>query len=272
VDFDMEKAGSGWKLAAKRSALIPVRKETPADPGILALARPYHDLAERYLNTSVAEAPADLDAALGRTEDSALVDAIHAVQLHYTKADVSFTALFNARVRIPRGRVTVRQIAALYLYDNELYAIEGDGKMVKAALENAARFFLSCPDPGCTKGPLVNRSVMGYNYDMAQGVSYEIDLTQEPGRRIRNLRWRGHPLSPDQKLRIALNNYRAGGSAGYDMFRNAKIVWRSSEDLRALIVRYYTEKGQLPSQPDGNWRVQPEGARRRLKASAGGQP
>ena len=39
-----------------------------------------------------------------------------------------------------------------------------------------------------------------------------------------------------EKLRIAVNNYRAGGSGGYEMFRGAKILWRSSQEIRDLIV------------------------------------
>src|SRR5262249_15636682 len=66
-----------------------------------------------------------------------------------------------------------------------------DGKMVKDALENAARYFLSCAGEACSKSPLINSSVIGFNYDMAQGVEYEIDLTQPEGRRIRNLRGKG---------------------------------------------------------------------------------
>ena len=272
LDFDMERAPQGWKVAAKRSRLIPVRRETEADAQILKLTRPYHDLAQRYLDTTVAEAPADLDSSLGRVEDTALVDTIQEAQLYYAKADVSFTALFNTQVRVPKGPVTVRQIAALYLYDNELYAIEGNGKMVKDALENAARFYLSCHDPACAQGPLLNRAIMGYNYDMAEGVSYEIDLTRPVGDRIRNLRWKGSPLQPGQRLRIALNNYRAGGSAGYGMFRGAKVLWRSSDDLRNLIVMYYTEHRRLPAKPDDNWRVVPEGARRTLEAALRATP
>ncbi len=268
LDFELERRGAGWRVVDCRSKLLAAGKETPAEAAILELARPYHELAERYLTAPVAEAPVRLDAALGRFEDNALVDAIHAVQLHYAKADVSFTALFNTAVRVPAGPVTVRQIAALYPYDNELYAIEGNGRMVKEALENAARYFLSCRDPDCSSGPLINRAVMGYNYDMAQGVEYEIDLTQPPGRRIRNLRFRGRTLEPDQKLRIAVNNYRAAGSGGYGMFKNARIVWRSGEDLRNLVVAYFIERGRLPERPDGNWRIVPAGALKTLAAEA----
>ena len=97
----------------------------------------------------------------------------------------------------------MRQIASLYLYDNELFAIEGNGKMVKDALENAARYFLSCRGESCSKGPLINTHIIGYNFDMAAGVDYEIDLTQPEGQRIRNLKGRpptGSEIGPPQQL------------------------------------------------------------------------
>jgi 2',3'-cyclic-nucleotide 2'-phosphodiesterase/3'-nucleotidase len=190
------------------------------------------------------------------------------VQLHYAQADVSFASMFNPRTTVPKGPVTVRQIASLYLYENELYAIEGDGKMVKDALENAARYFVSCAGETCATGPLINSHVIGYNFDMAQGVSYEIDLTQPEGQRIRDLTWKGKPLAPDQKLRIAINNYRSGGGAGYTMFKNAKIVWRSPEDIRQLIIDYFSERGTLPDKADDNWRIVPQQALETLQRQA----
>ena len=196
------------------------------------------------------------------------MDAVQQVQLFYSHADVSFTALFNPQARIPSGEVTVRQIAAIYPYENELYAIRGTGKMVKEALENAARFFLSCEGSRCSEPPLINRDVIGYNYDMAEGVTYEIDLSRPAGDRIRDLRWHGAPLAPETALRIAINNYRAAGSAGYSMFAGAPVVWRSGEEIRDLIVRYYTERKQLPGEATGNWRLVPDQARLTLEKQA----
>jgi 2',3'-cyclic-nucleotide 2'-phosphodiesterase/3'-nucleotidase len=257
------KPEGGYAVTSKSSKIIPVTQETEADPEILRMTAPYHELTERYLNTEVARARQTIDASRSRIEDSAIIDAVNNAQLAYAKADVSFASSFNPRAAIAKGPVTVRQIAALYLYDNELYAIDGNGKMVKDALENAARFFNTCPDPSCAKGPLINSSVIGYNFDIAAGVSYKIDLTQPLGNRIRDLEFRGKPLQPDQQLRIALNNYRAAGSNGYKMFQDAKVLWRSYEDIRELIMRYYSEH-ELPSVPDDNWRVVPEGARETL--------
>jgi 2',3'-cyclic-nucleotide 2'-phosphodiesterase/3'-nucleotidase len=268
VDFTMEKKGDGWKLVSKKSRLDPVTSQTATAPDILEVAKPYEELAERYLNTPAATSPRQLDAALGRVEDTPLVDAVQKVQLFYSHADVSFTSLFNPSLRVPRGEVTVRQISALYPYENELYAIEGTGEMVKQALENAARYYLSCEGARCGQLPLTNRKVLGFNYDMAEGVEYEIDLTRPEGDRIRNLRWRGAPLAPGQKLRIAVNNYRQAGSAGYSMFTGAHVIWRSQEEIPDLIVRYYTEHKELPGEANGNWRVVPEEARRTLEKEA----
>jgi 2',3'-cyclic-nucleotide 2'-phosphodiesterase/3'-nucleotidase len=273
MDFVLQSGESGkWKIAFKSSRLIPVTRDTVADPKILEIARPYHQLAESYLNTPVAEAPVALDSRLARVEDSALIDAIQQVQLYYSKADVSFASSFNARVSIPKGPVTIRQIAALYIYENQLYVIEGNGQMVRDALENSARYYNTCAGD-CSRGPLINPGVIGYNYDMAHGVDYEIDLTEAPGHRIRNLRWHGNPLDGKQPLRIALNNYRAGGSAGYSMFRGAKIVWRSPDEIRDLMIQYYSEHKTLPAQPDNNWRVVPEAALHTLEHEAlGSEP
>jgi 2',3'-cyclic-nucleotide 2'-phosphodiesterase/3'-nucleotidase len=268
LDFSLARdSGGAWKIQSKSSRAIPVTASTAVDSKIAAIAQPYHDLAERYLNMPVAESAAALDARLSRVEDTALIDAVQQVERYYTKADVSFASSFNPRVVVPKGPVTVRQIAALYLYDNELYAIEGNGKMVRDALENAARFFETCA-ADCSHGPLINRRVIGYNFDMAEGVEYEIDLTRPVGDRIRNLRWHGAPLRDDQPLRIAVNNYRAGGSGGYTMFRGAKVVWQSSDEIRDLMIRYYVEHKNLPAQPENNWRIVPESARKTLRDEA----
>lgn len=258
VDLALERApGEPWRVVSSGSRLLAVTPETPADPELLELARPYHEAAERQLDRPVAESAVELSGARGRFEDNALLDAIHEVQLHYARADVSLASLFQTRLRVARGPVTRRELAALYLYDNELYAIEGDGGMLRAALENATRYFRTCPDPSCATGPLVDRSIPGYNYDTAQGVSYQVDLTRPLGGRVQDLRYRGAPLRDDQPLRIALNNYRAAGSAGYGMFRGARVVWRSGREIRELMVEYFAARGRLPERPDHNWRLLP---------------
>ena len=39
------------------------------------------------------------------------------------------------------------------------------------------------------------------------------------------------------------------------MFRGAKVVWRSREDIRDLLIRYYTERKSIPGEATGNWKM-----------------
>ncbi len=207
IDLTLVREGSAWRLAESTSVLLPVTLDTLPDPKILEIAQPYQDAAEKQMTRRVADIAVELSGARGRFEDSALVDAIHEVQLHYSKADVSFTQLFRPEVRIPPGSVTVRDIGALYIYENELYALEGSGRMVREALENASRYFLTCPDPTCTVGPLIDRGVYGYSYDMAQGVEYELDLDSPGGRSrqepaLSRQAAPGRPAAPDRRQQL----------------------------------------------------------------------
>jgi 2',3'-cyclic-nucleotide 2'-phosphodiesterase / 3'-nucleotidase len=267
MDFTLDDSGGEWRVTAKSSRLLPVTAAVAPDPELVAIGDPYFKAAEAYLRTPVAKAQSSLSSRQARVRDTAIIDAVHRVQMHYAKADVSFTAAFNTRVYVPPGAVTVRDIAALYLYENMLLAVEGHGKMVREALENAARFFLHC-EGDCSRANLVNSRIPGFNFDMAQGVEYEIDLSRPVGQRIQNLRYQGKPLEDEQKLRIAINNYRAGGSGGYTMFKDAPVLWRSTQEIRDLMVEYYSEHKLLPAMPDENWRVVPDAARNALERAA----
>ncbi len=269
MNFTVSRAAGKWKLENITSRTIPVTADVPADEAILAIGKPYHDAAEKFLSKPVTQVKTPLSMEYSRVEDTALLDAIQAVEQKESGAPVSFASAFIVGTRVPAGQMTVREVASLYPYDNTLYKIAGTGKMVREALENAARFYRTCTGD-CTKGPLINPSIIGYNYDMAQGVQYEIDLRKPEGSRIVNLRYQGQPLTDEKPVDIAVNSYRAGGSGGYSMFKDAKVVWRSSEEIRDMVIRFYTEKGELPAAPDGNWRVLPEEAHQELRREAEG--
>jgi Rps23 Pro-64 3,4-dihydroxylase Tpa1-like proline 4-hydroxylase len=51
------------------------------------------------------------------------------------------------------------------------------------------------------------------------------------------------------------------------MFIGAKVLWRSQDEIRNMMVRYYTER-KLPAEADGNWRLIPDAARRNLEKEA----
>lgn len=262
ADVTIERNPSGrWMLVAKSSQTIRATAEIPADPAIVRLLEPYEKKVNAYLNTPIATTSTALDGALARYEDSSLVDAIQDAQMEFAHADVSMATMFIPSTRVAAGTVTIRDAFGIYPYENTLYAVEMTGAQLKEALEHAASFYPAWPP---TEGRM---HLPGYDADSARGVSYEIDLSKPVGSRIVNLEFRGEPLSPTQKLRVAINNYRDTGGGGYSVYKNLPVVYRSKREIRDLLIAYLEEHKQFPA-ADNNWRIVPDAAREAVESEA----
>jgi len=248
--------GGGWRIAAKSGRSLPVTAQTATDPEIATLIEPYETETQAWLGKTIGTCAMALESTDARLRDTAIVDLIQRVQLDAGGADVSFAAAFNLSARLPQGDVTVRDIAGLYVYENSLVVIEVTGAQIKAGLEHAASYFRPFVE-GKSARELVDPRVPGYNFDLAEGVDYTIDLTRPIGDRITGLTYRGEPLAPDLKLKLALNNYRVNGGGGYTMFKGAPVVWRSSTEIRDLIIDWVEKRGSVPAEPTNNWRIIP---------------
>ncbi|MCA1556962.1 MAG: 5'-nucleotidase C-terminal domain-containing protein, partial [Acidobacteria bacterium] len=251
-----EGKDAGWRVVAKSSRTIPMDERVKPDEEVLALAKLYDEETQRWLGRVIGESAAELTAGGARFQDSAILDLIQRVQLDAGGADVSMTALFNSQARIPKGPVTVRDIAGLYIYENTLVTIEVTGQQLKEALEHSARYFLSYV-PGKRPSELVNEKIPSYNFDIAEGVTYDLDITKPEGDRIQNLRFRGKPLQPTEKLKLVTNNYRVNGGGGYTMYKGAPVVYKSSDEIRELIINWVERNKVIPTAPTNNWRLLP---------------
>ena len=257
ADVYMEKSSAGrWRIVAKAARTIPITMQTEIDQEIAQIAEPYDRETQAWLNRVIGESSAELSARDAQFKDSAILDLIQRVQLDMGKADVSMVASFNQQARIPRGQITVRDIAGLYVYENTLVVIEVTGQQLKDALEHSAKYFKTYV-PNKSAADLVDEKIPGYNFDIAEGVTYDLDISKPVGERIQNLRFRGQPVLPTQKLRLATNNYRVNGGGGYTMYKDAPVVSRSSEEIREMIIDWVEEHRRIPSEPTNNWRLLP---------------
>jgi 2',3'-cyclic-nucleotide 2'-phosphodiesterase/3'-nucleotidase len=255
VDLYLEKNDSGqWKVVMKSARTIPVTEKTEIDPEIAKLGEPYDKETQAWLGRAIGESTTELNANGCRFHDSAIIDLIQRVQLEAGDAEVSMAACFNPTARIPKGPVTVRDIAGLYEYENTLMTLELTGQQLKDALEHSARYFKEY-QPGKSLNDLVDTRIPGYNFDVAQGVSYDIDLTKPIGQRIQNLSFKGAPLSATQKLKVVTNNYRVNGGGGYTMFKDARVIYRSSAEVRELIIDWVEKHKTIPTETDNNWKI-----------------
>jgi len=260
VDVTFERAGSRWHVADVRGTLLPSDDSVAVDAAVAAIAAPFDRAARLWLDETVAEAVEPFPAARARLEDTALLDLVNEVQLSATGAELSMTSLLPG-VRyegLPKGRVTVRDLFALYPYENQLVVVEIDGAQLKACLERAAEYFGAA---SFEDGKLVLTPAPGmipYNFDVVQGADYRLDPFAPVGQRVKELSFRGRPVGPTDTFTLAVNSYRAQGGGGYSALRNAKVVKSVPVEIRDLLIGRLRQIGTLVPAADRNWRVAPD--------------
>ena len=90
---------------------------------------------------------------------------------------------------------------------------------------------------------------------MFGGVDYEIDLSKPKGERIKNVMFRGKPLSDDLVLKLAVNNYRYSSAIRALGLAEGKHDWESSNSIRDIIVAYFAEHSPVEPTVDHNWHI-----------------
>ena len=91
-------------------------------------------------------------------------------------------ACFNPEARIPKGQVTVRNIAGLYEYENTLVTLELTGQQLKDALEHSAQYFREY-ETNKTLQELVDQRVPGYDVELVCMVTPPGHSKRTPKRR-----------------------------------------------------------------------------------------
>ncbi|HYK22066.1 MAG TPA: bifunctional UDP-sugar hydrolase/5'-nucleotidase, partial [Pyrinomonadaceae bacterium] len=256
ADLYLQKTGTGWRMYAKSARTIAADDRVEPDADVVKIAEPYDRETQGWLSRVIGQSSQEVTAREARFRDTAILDLIQKVQLEAGKADVSMVASFNSEARIAKGPVSVRDIAGLYVYENTLAVLEVTGQQLKDALEHSAKYFKTFV-PGKPASDLVDEKIPAYNFDIAEGVTYDLDISKPVGQRIQNLRFHSQPLAPSKKLRLATNNYRVNGGGGYTMYKDAPVVYRSSEEIRELIIDWVERNKTIPTTPNNNWRIVP---------------
>ncbi len=271
-DFELELVRGQWKVT-KKTAQTLNPNTVDEDPEIKKLLEADHELVVKYVNTPVGTCTEDLSAADSCWKDVPIMDFIHQVQMDTVKAGlsasdaalplISVAAPFSRTADIPAGSVTIRDIAGLYIYDNTLYGKKLTGAQLKDYLEYAARYYHQVPSgTKVDTATLTNaNSFWDYMYDTAAGVSYEIDIAQAEGSRVKNLTYDGTAVTDDQVFVVAVNNYRANGGSGYPHIAAADIAYSSTNEIRQLMIDYVTGKGTLNPADFAatNWKLTQDG-------------
>ncbi|MEV2214343.1 5'-nucleotidase C-terminal domain-containing protein [Streptomyces sp. NPDC050997] len=256
-DFELVFDRGRWSVESVKAS-VRNSNSVADDPKITRLLKDDHDVVVAYVNQVVGSATETLTTVEARYKDAPIIDLITRVQEDVVRAALAGTEYasvpviaqaspFSRTSQIPAGEVTIRDLSSLYVYDNTLVAKLMTGAQVRAYLEYSAQYFVqTAAGAAVDVEKLTNAGGRpDYNYDYVSGLSYEIDIAQAAGSRIRNLSFGGVALDDAQQFVLAVNNYRANGGGAFPHVASAKELWSESTEIRTRISEWVTAKGVL---------------------------
>jgi 2',3'-cyclic-nucleotide 2'-phosphodiesterase / 3'-nucleotidase len=267
IDLELSFTAGRWSLEGVSSQVLD-SNTVSEDGAVVALLTKQHDTVVDYVNSEIGTCTEAMSAARAMVEDSAAIDFVNYVQADAVKsalADTADAALpvlsiaapFNKDAAIPAGTVSVRDVAGLYIFDNTLLGVKVTGAQVRDYLEYSARYFQQVPDAGPFPMAEVTNAVTDtapggtpdYNYDIVAGLdaplTYDIDIAQPAGSRIKNLQYGGAPLDDAQEFAMAINNYRQSGGGNFPHVAAAPVLYNRQVEIRQLLIDWVIAQGTI---------------------------
>lgn len=240
VDLDE----STHKIRSLSTKLIDTKNYAP-DPQIVKLVKSLDQKTQVWLDQPIAHLPQS--ARLGqpmqaRLTGSPFINLLQQMQLYFTKADVSATAVMSETARGFGQIVTLRDILLNYPYANQLCRVKVTGRQLRHLIEHSLSF-LQKDEQGkigfCARW--LKPKPQLYNFDLFYPVHYEADISKPAGHRLTKLTLHGHSLQDQQIYHLAVNNYRAMGGGFYPEYSPDKIEFTLGQDYPQLFRTYLTQ-------------------------------
>ncbi|MGR5123557.1 2',3'-cyclic-nucleotide 2'-phosphodiesterase [Vibrio harveyi] len=300
MDLMLKEKDGKWQVVKGQSEARPIfdkankKSLAEADKGIVDALVDDHKGTREFVNQPIGKANDVMYSFLALVQDDPTIQIVNLAQKDYVErfiqgdpdlADIpvlSAAAPFkvggrkddpNGFTEVESGQLTFRNAADLYLYPNTLVAMKVKGKEVHEWLECSAGQFNHIDVNSNKPQSLINwDSFRTYNFDVMDGVNYQIDVTQPPkydadckvinpdSQRIVNLTYNGKPVDPKQDFIIATNNYRAY-SATFPGTGPDFIAFDAPDENRSVVAAYISriskEQGEVTPSADNNWSFAP---------------
>jgi 2',3'-cyclic-nucleotide 2'-phosphodiesterase / 3'-nucleotidase len=298
IDLTLEFRADRWRVIDATDEARPIAKRddegvahalVASDDAVLVAAEAAHRRTLDYVRAPVGTLTEPLHTYLAMIADDPTVQLINEAQRAYAVtlaaqlADLADLPMLSAAAPfkcggrngpdyytdVAPGPIAIKDVADIYPYPNSLRVLKVDGATVREWLERSASIFLRIDPASAAEQPLLGPAFACYNFDVIDGVGYQIDVTQPPrydetGRivdpaahRIRDLTYAGTPIDAEQTFLIATNSYRASGGGGFPGCDGGHAEIEAPDAVRDVLLRYVTAAKTIAPRSDGNWRLAP---------------
>jgi 2',3'-cyclic-nucleotide 2'-phosphodiesterase / 3'-nucleotidase len=258
ISLTLEKKDTKWECVEKKGELISVA-DVEVDRALVKKVNGYEEAAQRWLDTSIGRVEGSMEIhnpLEARLQDHPFIEFINRVQMEIMDVDISCTALLHNEPLGLKEEITMRDILANYPYPNTLTVIRISGQEMKEALEHTASYFETYDGKQVrVHSSFLQPKPQHYNYDMWEGIEYEINICKPIGERITKLEYRGEPIDLQASYDVVMNNYRASGGGEYNMFRDKLVVKEHSIDVSELLATYIATRKVIEATVNHNWHV-----------------
>lgn len=293
VDLQLQHADGKWTVLNGKSSTRGIADKdgkplVARDEEVYKAIEDDHQHTIDWVRSSVGETTAPITSYFSQVKDDPSIQIVTNAQKWYVEKYIQGTeyenipvlsagAPFKAGTRgdptyytdIPQGELAIKNVADFYLYPNTLQAVLIKGSDVKEWLEMSAGQFNQINPKKRGEQSLINQEFRSYNYDVIDGVTYEIDVTKPAkydadgnvinpkSQRIKNLKFNGKKIDPKQSFLVATNNYRASGGGHFPGIDGTNIAIQAPDENRNVVIDYIMEQGSINPEADGNWSFSP---------------
>ncbi|WP_292903128.1 bifunctional 2',3'-cyclic-nucleotide 2'-phosphodiesterase/3'-nucleotidase [Niveispirillum sp.] len=295
ITFQLETVGKGWKVTGGKGEVRPIQERQDGktvnvepDAEVASLLAPSHEGTLSYVRRPVGKTTGRIHSYFSFLGDSAGVELVAEAQRAYVARALAGTenaslpilsavAPFKSGGRpgakfytdIPAGEIAIRNVADLYLYPNQIAAVKLTGGQVKDWLEMASRALSVIDVKSKVQQPLVNVKVPAYVFDIIDGITYSIDVTQperfdrdgkladDKAHRVKDVMFQGKPIDEKQEFIVVTNNYRANGGGSYPGLDGTTVIYQSPDTVQSAIIEYIRAKGVVEPSTDHSFRIAP---------------
>lgn len=207
--------------------------ELETDADVIAIIEEVKEENKAITSVVVGKTDVELDGVREhvRGGETNLSNLITDAMLAASGADMAITNGGGIRASIDVGDITMEEIITVLPFGNYVIVKEYTGAQILAALEHGT----------------ANYPELAGSFAQVAGVTFTLDLNEEAGKRVKDVKIGGQPLDLEKKYKVATNDFMAVGGDGYTMLQEGNLVVELP-GLDEVLIEYVKGLESIPAE------------------------